>query len=106
MKKEKVLTGTELRIGENNSYIGANFNLGKGWRVSADLTFIADRKGAHYKWWSLNPVNPVSGQSWIKENYMMLRLGFRYDVSFGRFFRQVRRTVFGTQSNPDLKVVQ
>ena len=68
--------------------------------------FIADHKGAHYKWWSLDPANPGQGQSWIRDNFMMLRLGFRYDFSFGRIFRQPRRTVFGSNSSPDFNVVE
>ena len=106
MKNPKVLSGTQLTIGENNSYLGTNLNIGKGWQMSAYLTFIADRKGAHYQWWSLAPVNPGHGQNWIKDNFMMLMVGFHYDLSFGRMFRQVNRTVYGSQSTPDYKVVE
>lgn len=100
------LHGTTVMQTENNSYVDCSVNLGKGWRTRASVCFILDDKGAHYRRRYLMPNNPGYNETWIKDNFMMCMVGFRYDFSFGRIFRTGRRSIYGSSVQPDVKVVQ
>lgn len=105
-KREWDLSGSIKRQSGNNSYLSCNIDLGKGWKAMAYLSYILDSKGDHYKWKEMSTTNPGHGESWIKENFMMLGIGLRYDLSFGRQFNRANRSIYGTQASPDVKVIK
>ncbi len=91
---------------ENNDWIAVGYNFNRRLSINANWMYITNKKGTYYPSQSIDKVNPVRQESYIRDNHMMLTLNVSYNVNFGRIFKRVNRNLQENTGSADFKTVQ
>lgn len=99
----KELSGYSISKGENSDMLQVEFHPNKHWTIGAAWWYMFNKKGSKYPSWSYSPVNPSTGERYIKDNGNMVTLSATYTTDFGSLFkRNTRRSLNNADSNSSL----
>ncbi len=107
-KKPTVALNANMLVQEENlAGLSVDYRLNKSMSFRASWRWMLDKRGTYYPSESIGGnVHFYDGVAYIKDNYMQVEVGFRYDINFGRIFKRVRRSLNGNNGQADVKFVQ
>lgn len=89
----KYLSGHVVGKAENGDALQIDWQPNKHWTLSANWSYMFDKKGTRYPTWDYSSVNPSYRERYIKNNGNMIVLSVNYSADFGSIFRTGRRSL-------------
>lgn len=98
----KYLNGHSVGKDENGDTLQFDWKPNNHWTVGASWMYMFDKKGTRYPSWNYSPVNPSTGDRYIKNNSNMIVLSVSYAADFGSIFRTARRNLNNSDNGSSL----